>query len=927
MTSMNEAAVPDLPLAFFRLHPHLQHAIRHDLGWQELRPVQDLTIDAVLDGDNCIVLAPTAGGKTEAAMFPVLSRILTDEEPPVAALYVCPIRALLNNQEARLQGYARMVGLEAFKWHGDVGDSHKQRFRESPAHILMTTPESLEVMLISARIDARALFRGLTTVVIDEVHAFAADDRGAHLASVLERLVAFCERDIQRIGLSATVGNPHVIGQWLQGSSKRAFRLVDPPKAPAQRDLRIESCDDMGHAAAGIGRLARGKKSLVFVESRSKAEAVAHALEGSGVEVFIHHSAVSRSDRALAEEQFARGQNTAIVCTSTMELGIDVGDLDQVIQLDAPNSVASFLQRLGRTGRRADTRANCTFFCLSPESLLQSVALLRLAQAGWVEDVRPAAHAMHVLAHQVMALVLQEGGISRHRLLPWVHAAYPFSTVADERFHELVDTMVAKDILYEGDGVLSLGAAGERIYGRKNFFELYAVFTAPPVLRVLHGKEDIGYVQALFVSMHDRNEGPLCFRLSGRAWEVVQVEWGKGVLRVRPAERGRVPTWLGQPGVLAEKLCQTMMDVLLHEDGESKWLTRNAALELQELREDYEGLLEKGSAPLEATPEGTQWHTFAGGAVNRLLAAGLEMETGQKWVSGNLSVKCRDIGLVEAGEAVRKLPGLDWERIAADAAHDMVRGAISKFQPCLPQSAEDRLLAERLLDLAGTLRFVNTVRVSGQQLTARPCGLRLAEGPDLLPPTLDLSLAPQHEVLVPRNPVDWVDTPEALEAVARALRKEEVLGLDVETTLDSHTLCLIQLATAERTYLIDPLAIRSLRPLAPVLGGERPVKVIHNARFERRVLAAAGLALDGVFDTMEASKRVHGLDALGGHSLAMVCQRELGVVLDKTQQTSIWSRRPLAEDQLRYAALDAEVLVQLHERFERLVGMVGGAGP
>ena len=342
-------------------------------------------------------------------MFPLLSRILTENLKPAAMLYVCPIRALLNNQEERLQSYARMVGLEVFKWHGDVADSRKQKFRQSPAHVLMTTPESLEVMMISERTDARALFQGLAAVIIDEVHAFAADDRGAHVASLLERLVSFCGQDIQRVGLSATVGNPHVIGEWLQGSSRRPFRLVDPPRSKTERDLRVHVCADIGEAAMGIGEIARGKKSLIFVESRSKAERVAHALAGTHVEVFIHHSSVSRADRTLAEEQFAKGQNTAIVSTSTMELGIDVGNLDQVIQIDAPASVASFLQRIGRTGRRSHTRSNCTFFCLSSESLLQSIALLRLAEAGWVEDVQPPVHAMHVLAHQVMALILQEG--------------------------------------------------------------------------------------------------------------------------------------------------------------------------------------------------------------------------------------------------------------------------------------------------------------------------------------------------------------------------------------------------------------------------------------------------------------------------------------------------------------------------------------
>lgn len=696
---------------FERLHPHLRHALVHDLGWRSLRPVQEMAVDAVLDGCNSVVLAPTAGGKTEAAVFPVLSRILTEGLAPVSALYLCPIRALLNNQEERLRKYARMVGLDVFKWHGDVSDSRKSQFRAAPTHLLMTTPESLEVMLMSARTDARALFAGLSAVIIDEVHAFAGDDRGAHLASLLERLVVFCERDVQRIGLSATVGNPETIGRWLQGSSTRPFRLVDPPRVKADRDLTVESCTDIGEAAAGIRRIARGRKSLVFVDSRAKAERVAHALGHSGVEVFIHHSSVSRADRALAEEQFARGSNTAIVCTSTMELGIDIGDLDQVIQVDAPGSVASFLQRIGRTGRRVDTKARCAFFCLSDESLLQSVALLRLAESGWVEDVRPAARAMHVLAHQMLALTLQEGGVSRHRVRPWLQTAYPFTEVSDADLKNLVDTMVARDVLHESDARLSLGRRGEALYGRKNFFELYAVFTAPPVLRVVHGKDEVGYVQAMFVSMHDAAQGPLCFRLAGRAWTQVGVDWAKGVLLVKPAEHGRVPSWLGTPGGLSYDLCQAMLDVLVREGDEGRWLTPGGTVALTGLRQGYDGLLEGGASTLEGGSDGVQWHTFAGAAVNRLLAAALRGFTQQHWVAGNLSLRCRDVDLGHARAMVARLPGVDWDATAHTTVGAMASGMVSKFQPCLPAEAEQRLLAERLLDVDATRRFVGGVPV------------------------------------------------------------------------------------------------------------------------------------------------------------------------------------------------------------------------
>jgi ATP-dependent Lhr-like helicase len=706
-----------------RLHPQLQQAIVDGLGWRSLRPVQEATLEVVLDGANAVVLAPTAGGKTEAALFPVLSRILTEGLAPVSALYVCPLRALLNNQEERLRSYARLVGLEVFKWHGDVSDAQKQRFRQAPTHLLMTTPESLEVMLVSERTDAQALFAGLSAVIVDEVHAFAADDRGAHLAALLERLRVLRGGDLQRIGLSATVGNPHRLGQWLQGSSTRPTRVIDQ-RSPlprggegqgeganraAPKEITLTHCADLDTAARALTHRARGKKSLLFVESRASAEKVAHALEGSGVEVFLHHSSISREDRTLAEHHFAQGQNTAIVATSTLELGLDVGDLDQVLQLDAPASVASYLQRLGRTGRRANTRATCAFFCLSPDTLLQAVALVRLAAAGWVEDVRPPERALHVLAHQVLALVLQEQGLSRHRLRPWLEGADPFRGVTEGQLQQVVDTMVARELLHEADGRLTLGREGERRYGRQHFFELYAVFSAPSALRVVHGAAEVGFVQASFVSLHDGREGPLCFRLAGRAWEVKHVDFEKGVAQVTPAAAGRVPSWLGRAGTLSTRVCQAMREVLLTPGDEAQWLDRAARRELEALRATYAPLLEEGPAPLEERDDGVQWHTFAGGTVNRVLAAGLEAQTGTKWVAGNLSVKAAGLTRLRAGEALDALPSLDWAQVATAAAAHLARGPVSKFEPCLPAEAVAALRTRTLLDVDGARAFVATL--------------------------------------------------------------------------------------------------------------------------------------------------------------------------------------------------------------------------
>jgi hypothetical protein len=247
----------------------------------------------------------------------------------------------------------------------------------------------------------------------------------------------------------------------------------------------------------------------------------------------------------------------------------------------------------------------------------------------------------------------------------------------------------------------------------------------------------------------------------------------------------------------------------------------------------------------------------------------------------------------------------------------MARGMVSKFQPCLPEEAEDRLLAERILDLAGTLRFLGSVHVSGVRAALRPPGTRLADAEAAgvaLPFEVMLVPPPAGAATTPRNEVQWVDTPAALRIVAEELGGEDIVGLDVETALDFGTLCLVQLATRSRTYLIDPFAVGDLTPLERVLAAPHPRKVIHNATFERRVLARMGIVLQGVFDTLEASRRLRGVDMLGGHSLGMVCERELKLSLDKSAQTSNWSRRPLDADQLRYAALDAEILLKLHDQ-------------
>ncbi|MCP4564535.1 MAG: DEAD/DEAH box helicase [Bosea sp.] len=387
--------------AFDRLSPALAYQIVNTLGFRELYPVQLAAIDAVLDGKNAVILAPTAGGKTEAAFFPLLSAMDTAAWPPVSVLYLSPLRALINDQEGRIRRYASTLGRRVFTWHGDVGPTARKRFLEDPADILLTTPESLEAMLMSPRQPARRLFSRLRAVIVDEVHAFAGDDRGAHLAALLERVSRYGGRDLQRLGLSATVGNPEEILRWLAGSSQRPGAVVDPPRGTREAQLAVDYVGSLENAARVIAQLHPGCKRLVFVDSRRRVETLTELLREQGVGTFLTHGSLAAGERRAAERAFQEGPSCVIVATSALELGIDVGDLDHVVQIDAPGSVASFLQRLGRTGRRRGATANCTFLATGERALLEAAAIIALFRSGYVEPLRPSRRAAHILAHQL----------------------------------------------------------------------------------------------------------------------------------------------------------------------------------------------------------------------------------------------------------------------------------------------------------------------------------------------------------------------------------------------------------------------------------------------------------------------------------------------------------------------------------------------
>ena len=697
---------------FAQFAPRLQEAIVARLGWSSLRSVQELAGKALLSGQNAVILAPTAGGKTEASMFPTLSNMVTSQPHGVGAIYVAPIKALLNNQAERLGLYTEMVGLRRFVWHGDTTSHERKKFLKAPCDLLMTTPESLEVMLVSESVSDKVLFGDLRIIVIDEVHAIAGTDRGAHLMSIIERLAKISDHDLQRVGLSATVGNPDVILKWLQGSSRRASVVVDPPKQPGRRQLLVTHHPQLGQLAMHAATLSRGCKSLFFCQSRSVTEAIAEHMRRAGTSVFVHHSAVSREERQLAEQEFHQGSNVCIVCTSTLELGIDVGDLDKVLQAEAPSTVSSFMQRMGRTGRRAGQAANSTFLCSSGDSVLQAIALIELAKSGWVEDVSVNNRCWPVMIHQLLAMSLAGNGVSPADAWNHLSSVPDFQGISKDEFGRLIDWMIQDGSMILASGLLILGPTAQRRFGRKNFMELYAVFSSPQSYAVRTAADQpLGTLGQDFVD--GLVEQVSSFLLGGRAWAVTRIDHKDRVVTVEPAPRGRQPTWGGfLPQFIGETLCSRIRDVLVSSESHA-YLDADARRELDDRRRLMQPLISGRGPHIDMQDSELHWWTFAGGKINSTLRyALLSLLPDARIITDNFRLRLHAESLTDAQfrslfrELLNPEFWTDTNRWLSISAM-LPAYRLSKFQPLMPDWVQQEFVSEFLLDASGAQRWLN----------------------------------------------------------------------------------------------------------------------------------------------------------------------------------------------------------------------------
>jgi len=696
----------------------LKDKIINKLGWKELTSVQETTIPEIIAGKNAIVLAPTAGGKTEAAFFPILHMIHEESITGTSVIYVSPIKALLNNQEERLKMLSSFIYGEVFKWHGDVSTYEKIKSFKNPPNILMITPESLEVILMNKKIDKEEFFKNIRFVVIDEIHSFADGERGVHLMAVIERIQKYSKHDIQRIGLSATVGNPEIIGEWMQGSSKREQIVVDPPKANKQKMIEIKVTTKEEDFGSEVYKRIQGKKALFFSNSRSAAEMIKKQIENTNIDTYVHHSSIDKRFREIAEERFKLDGNTCIIATSTLELGIDIGNLDIVLQLDSPTTVSSFLQRLGRTGRRKGSIAHYVFFPTKSEKLLLSVAILNLAIKKWVEDVYVSKISYDIMFQQILTMSLAGFGVDKDEVFKVLNKVYSFSEINENEYISLIEYMQQKKYIQIDRNKIYIDEESEKVFGRQNFMTLYSAFETTKEFTIKFRNKSIGTLERWFVNALGED---FQFILAGKYWQTDKIDYDKSIIHVVETKSAMPPKWMSGEGFYSYELSQEILQVMTGDE-DYPFLNSYEKSLLQDIRYEEKSFgLDVGKMIIEEIKDGYQFYTYAGNRINYTLAMtfGLinnMLDTkniswrGFKIVTSDKDFKPKNEEILEVIDSIKNNYNY-FESIFDKLTNRVPNISLSKYQKYLPDDLRKKMVADYVYDTNKTRDFVKSVSV------------------------------------------------------------------------------------------------------------------------------------------------------------------------------------------------------------------------
>ena len=575
-------------------------------GWPAFREIQTRAFDVFAEGDDHILIsAGTSSGKTEAAMFPVISSLYNNPAETVGAMYVGPLKALIDDQFQRIEPIIRESGIRITGWHGDASKTAKEALLEFPSGILQITPESLQNLISDDPDRVEGLFRDLRFVIIDEVHAFMDSERGAQLLCCLQRLEVLAGCDPRRIGLSATISDPEAAGRWLSADTGRRTHVIHDPRT-SDRDVRIRFHRIPAEEGDGTERKraitryykdlyseVRGRNCIVFVNSRSDAETTGRSLrkvasrDGRESSIHVHHGSISKEYRSDAESALKDpASKDTVVATVTLELGIDVGGLDSVVQIEPPYTCSSLVQRMGRSGRRGGVQT-MTMMCLEDPArwwtaieginmeLVKAVAMVELSVGeSWTETSAIPHLPYGLLYHQTMEYLKSGIGAKFSMLVSDVLSLYPFREISKADYRDLLVNLVAQGQLERmPDGTLLIGDKGEKnVFGR----EFCSVFDVRKEIEVRCDGKSVGSIQEM-------PEIGQAIQLAGHVWEVTGIKAKEMAVEVSMSDGTACNPWKSGTPPIDTQIMRKMLDVL-SSDETYPYLDEEAAMRLDQCR-------------------------------------------------------------------------------------------------------------------------------------------------------------------------------------------------------------------------------------------------------------------------------------------------------------------------------------------------------
>lgn len=541
-----------------------------DKGWESLRPIQDAAIQRVITTENNYVLiSRTASGKTEAAFLPILSRT-NFKEVGVKVLYISPLIALINDQFHRVEELCEYLDVSVTKWHGEASIAQKDKLLKNPNGIVLITPESLEAMFVNKPYHIKQLFSTLEYVVIDEIHSFLGSDRGIQLQSILSRLQKVNRGRFKTIALSATVSdaNQYTELKYFIGDIEHTKIIRDSTPKPINAIFRYFESDGAELPLELMKDLyiqTRNSKSLIFPNARGRVEEVAVKLRkiadrvGGHHNYFAHHSSVDKEVREFVEA-FAKNniyENFSIACTSTLELGIDIGSVDQVVQIDATHSIASLIQRVGRSGRREDKESNLFLYATNRWTLLQSVACWLLYEEKYIEPIQLNEKPFDIFLHQILSIVKETSGILQRDLIAQLQSNGAFKNILLLEMEDIIFFLVEKDLLEQLGQELILGIEGEKLVNNREF---YSVFQSENLFSVSHKGNRIGEIPLTPQIQEDEN-----IYLAAKIWKITIIDFKSHKIEVIPAKDGKKPLFYGNGANIASKIRGKMLEILVYQ--------------------------------------------------------------------------------------------------------------------------------------------------------------------------------------------------------------------------------------------------------------------------------------------------------------------------------------------------------------------------